>query len=283
VSLSVVLPVRDGGELVGPAVRALRAAVADHGGEVVVVDDASTDATAAIAVAEGACVVRLTEPEGPYAARNHGWWAARHDVLAFVDVRCRPRPGWAAALAAPFAEADVALVGGDVVVAEGPTVAGRAAHRLQPLRLRTGVETSFLPYAPTCHLAARRSALEAVGGFAEVRGGADVNLCWAVQHAGVGTFRAAPDAVLDWVPRARGRDLCEQYRRYGHNFGRLAAAWRGAGCPTPEAAPPARVALHELRRGRGDWAVTATVAACRAAFAAGLHRGLAAPDPRLGP
>lgn len=283
-SLSVVVPVRDGAALVAGAVRSLRAEVDAVGGEVLVVDDASTDASAATAEEAGAAVLVQATAAGPYAARNRGWRAATHDVVAFVDVRCRPRRGWAAALLAPFAEVEVALAGGDVLVQPGSTVAGRAAHLLQPLRLRAGLEASFLPYAPTCHLAARRSALEAVGGFAEVRGGGDVNLCWTVQHRGLGAFRAAPDAVLDWVPRDRARDLRAQYRRYGHNHGRLVAAWRGHGCPTPEVAPPARVALHELRRGGGDgWGTTAAVAACRAAYAAGLRRGLAEPDPRLGP
>ncbi|HEU5152455.1 MAG TPA: glycosyltransferase [Iamia sp.] len=287
-TVSVVLPVRDGADLVTEAVTAFVAAVRARGGEVLVVDDGSTDASAGRAAASGARVVRLPTAAGPYAARNVGWREAAHDVVAFVDVRCRPYVGWAGAITEPFADPAVAIVGGDVRVATGRTRAERTAHHLQPLRLATTASAPFLPYAPTCHLAVRRAALDAVGGFAEVRGGADVDLCWAVQHHGLGAFRAAPDAVLDWAPRTAVAGLREQYHRYGHNHGRLVAAWAAAGCPRPATPVPWRTALHALRHpGRGDRragpVVAVTAARCRAAYAAGLRQGLAEGDPRLGP
>jgi len=284
VTLSVVLPVWDCADLVGPAVRSLAAAVAPAGGQVLVVDDASTDATAARAEEAGATVLRRAERGGPYAARNQGWAEADHPVVVFVDARCRPRPGWVEALTPPFADPDVAVVGGDVRVSSGSSLATRTAHHLQPLRLAAPADAPFLPYAPTCHLAVRRTALEAVGGFAEVRGGGDVDLCWAVQHLGVGGFRAAPDAVLDWEPRPSIASLRAQYRRYGHNHGRLCTAWAAAGCPRPPTAPPWRTALHHLRdRHDARPPVAVVAAACHAAYASGLRRGLAEPDPRLGP
>ena len=53
--------------------------------EILVVDDASTDATAAIAAAMGTRVLRLARNSGPAAARNHGARNARGNVLLFVD------------------------------------------------------------------------------------------------------------------------------------------------------------------------------------------------------
>lgn len=282
-TLSVVLPVREGADLVGAAVRSLVAAVAPAGGEVLVVDDASADATAGGAEQAGATVLRRATPGGPYAARNQGWAAAAHPVVVFVDVRCRPRPGWAETLAAPFVDPEVAVVGGDVCVAPGASLAARTAHHLQPLRLAPAADAPFLPYAPTCHLAVRGTALDAVGGFAEVRGGGDVDLCWAVQHHGVGSFRAAPDAVLDWEPRSSVAALRAQYRRYGHNHGRLCTAWAAAGCPRPPTAPPWRTALHHLRRRPAPPPVAVVAAACHATYTAGLRQGLAEGDALLGP
>jgi len=286
VTLSVVVPVRDGARLVGEAVRALVTEVAAVDGEVVVVDDASADTTAEEAEASGARVLTAGARVGPYAARNLGWAAARHDAIAFVDARCRPRPGWARQLLAPLDDAAVALVAGEVVVRSGPTVAARTAHQLQPLRLAEAASAPFLPYAPTCHLLARRAAIEAVGGFAEVRGGGDVDLCWAVQHAGLGELRPAPEAVLEWVPRETVTALREQYGRYGRNYGRLATAWAPLGCPRPSAPSPWRAGLHELRRpatsGRPP-VVALAAAACRASFAAGLRQGLGEHDTALGP
>lgn len=287
-SVSVVLPVRDEEDLVGAAVTAFVAAVRTAGGEVLVVDDGSADATASRAERAGAEVLRRPGPEGPYTARNEGWRRAAHPVVAFVDVRCRPRAGWARAITNPFADAAVAVVGGDVHVVSGPSRAERTAHHLQPLQLADAASAPFLPYAPTCHLAVRRTALEKLGGFAEVRGGGDVDLCWAIQHHGVGAFRAQPDAVLDWLPRTSVPELRAQLHRYGHNHGRLCTAWADAGCAQPPGPPAWRTALHALRHpaptpDRPGLAVGLTTVRCRAAYAAGLRQGLAEGDDRLGP
>jgi glycosyltransferase involved in cell wall biosynthesis len=53
--------------------------------EVIVVDDASTDDSAAIARAHGAQVASLPVQSGPGAARNHGVRAARGPIVFFVD------------------------------------------------------------------------------------------------------------------------------------------------------------------------------------------------------
>jgi lipopolysaccharide/colanic/teichoic acid biosynthesis glycosyltransferase/GT2 family glycosyltransferase len=75
--------------------------------EVIVVDDGSTDATAAVARAAGGRVV--TQPHaGPAAARNRGAAEARGDLLLFTDADCEPTSGWISALVAPFADPRVA-------------------------------------------------------------------------------------------------------------------------------------------------------------------------------
>ena len=53
--------------------------------EVIVVEDAGTDATAAIAEAKGARVVRLRMQSGPGAARNAGVAVSEADIVIFVD------------------------------------------------------------------------------------------------------------------------------------------------------------------------------------------------------
>ncbi|HKL89002.1 MAG TPA: glycosyltransferase, partial [Salinibacter sp.] len=78
--------------------------------EVVIVDDASTDETAAIAEAWAeerahATVLQIAEPTRPRKknALARGIEAARHDLLAFTDADCRPPPDWLSVLAATHA------------------------------------------------------------------------------------------------------------------------------------------------------------------------------------
>jgi len=53
--------------------------------EIIVVDDASTDGSGAVAARPGVRVLRLPANAGPAAARNHGARHARGDILFFVD------------------------------------------------------------------------------------------------------------------------------------------------------------------------------------------------------
>jgi glycosyltransferase involved in cell wall biosynthesis len=69
--LSVVVPVRNGGDNFEHCLRRLRASLLTDF-ELIVVDDGSTDDSAAVAARAGAIVVRLESPQGPAAARNRG-------------------------------------------------------------------------------------------------------------------------------------------------------------------------------------------------------------------
>lgn len=273
---AVVLPVRDGADLIEAALVGIVPAAHAVAGLVVVVDDGSRDGTADLAAAAGADVVRLGEPVGPYAARNAGWRrgaAQGADVAVFVDVRCRPRPGWLPNLLAALDGDGAAMAAGQVTVIQRAHLAGRAAARLEPLALRHGRDALFLPYAPTCHLAVPTDVLDAVDGFRPVRGGGDVDLCWRVQLAGLGHLAWAEDAVLDWEPRHRVRDLLAQHRRYGANGARLRHEFRPQGCPAAPATPSWRVAAHGVREwGRAirherpaDWGPVTVAAAARLA------------------
>ena len=83
--LSVVVPVHNGGEGLRHCLQAL-AASARPPDEVIVVDDGSTDGSAALAAALGARVLTTSAgPLGPAHARNRGAEVATGEVLVFID------------------------------------------------------------------------------------------------------------------------------------------------------------------------------------------------------
>src|SRR2546429_792243 len=72
--------------------------------EVIVVDDGSTDNTAAIA-REYDCRVIRTKNAGLSSARNTGWQAAAGEFVAYIDDDAYPNPHWLKYLVAGFQKA----------------------------------------------------------------------------------------------------------------------------------------------------------------------------------
>jgi glycosyltransferase involved in cell wall biosynthesis len=85
--MSVIVPVYQGASVLPRCLAALRASEMPEGSwELIVVDDASTDATALIAAEFADAVVRLPDrPRGPAYARNRGVEVARGEVVVFID------------------------------------------------------------------------------------------------------------------------------------------------------------------------------------------------------
>jgi hypothetical protein len=125
-TVSVVIPVRDdAGHL-----RACLAALAGQSvapDEVVVVDNASSDDSAAVARAAGARVVH--EPVvGIPAAASAGYDAARHEVIARLDADCVPPADWIERLGDVLAaRPDVVAVTGAARFLDGPRALRRVA------------------------------------------------------------------------------------------------------------------------------------------------------------
>jgi glycosyltransferase involved in cell wall biosynthesis len=109
-SISVVIPAHDAERTIGAVLRALEEQ-ARPPDEVIVVDDASTDRTAAIAQELGARVVRTERPVLAGGARNRGWEAARGDVVVFLDSDAVPAPGWGEGVRRAAEEFDGAIFG----------------------------------------------------------------------------------------------------------------------------------------------------------------------------
>ena len=116
-SMSVVIPARDEADRIGPLLDAVVGASCVD--EVIVVDDGSSDATAAIAEAAGARVVPApplpVDWTGKAWALQHGISAATGEWVVTLDADTRPDPGLPAALVARAMSEQVVMA----------TVAGR--------------------------------------------------------------------------------------------------------------------------------------------------------------
>lgn len=168
--LSVVIPTRDRVDMLERCLTALRGELSDAD-EVVVVDSASRDAAAVAAIAEAAAV-RLVrcDQAGASLARNAGWRAASHDLVAFVDDDVRVQSGWSAGLVNAFDDPDVEFVTGRVVVPADQQEAERPVaitSRTEQEVLHAGLSGDL---GASANLAVRRRALETVEGFDETLG-----------------------------------------------------------------------------------------------------------------
>jgi len=112
--ISVVIPVRNGGEDLRRCIEGINRQRVDEEVEVVVIDSASTDGSADVARSLGASVTVIPVEEFDHGAtRNRGAELARGETLVFTSQDAYPvNDGWLAKLTAPLAEDGVAGVYG---------------------------------------------------------------------------------------------------------------------------------------------------------------------------
>lgn len=202
---SVVVAARDE-EAVLPRLLDALAAQTHPAFEVVVVDDASTDATPRL-VAERAArdarfrLVRVAAPRFPRKkhALTLGIAAARHAHLAFTDADCVPPPTWLSGLAAHAAAAPDALLVGysPFRAAPGPVAAFARYETFVTAFLTAAAIGLGQPYmAVGRNMAYPKALFTRVGGFAHAQASLSGDDDLFVQE--VARRRAAPvRAVLD--------------------------------------------------------------------------------------
>jgi GT2 family glycosyltransferase len=191
--ISAIVPVRNGARSLPALLRSLQAQTLErHRFEVIVVDNASSDDTAALARAHGALVV--SEPIANRArARNRGAEVASSRLYAYTDADCVADSRWLAAL---LANASLApLVAGEVStqVSESPNAIERF-ERLWRFGQRWWVQDGW---AATANLLVHADAFDAVGGFDEGwhHIGEDVDFCFRARERGFGLAYCAEALV----------------------------------------------------------------------------------------
>jgi glycosyltransferase involved in cell wall biosynthesis len=200
--VSIIIPARNAAAYIGEAIDSARAQ--DSVADIIVVDDGSTDDTAAIvrAIRDPRLCLIKNDASGVSAARNLGVRNAAGDWLVFLDADDRLRPDAVATLLAAARSAPRAvLVYGDynTIDSEGRPIGRRGLlkRRQKPsgdvlTRLASG---NFIVNGGI--MLVRADAFHAAGGF-------DVSLrycedwhCWC-RLAAIGEFAFVPQLLLDY-------------------------------------------------------------------------------------
>ncbi|MGI8422838.1 MAG: glycosyltransferase [Chloroflexota bacterium] len=192
---TVVIPAYNAATTLGACLDALAAqGIPGTRAHLIVVDDASTDATSAIARRPGVNVLR-GPGTGPAAARNAGIRVATTEVVVFLDADTVPATDWLEQMLAPFARPDVIGVKGRY-----RTVQRNHLARFTQLEFEWKYErlqrATRRDYMDTGTAAFRRSALLGIGGFDEsLRASEDVDLAFRLSRNS-GAFVYNPHAIV---------------------------------------------------------------------------------------
>jgi GT2 family glycosyltransferase len=249
--------------------------------EVIVVDDGSSDDTAARTLAyPWARLIRVANG-GLSAARNIGLHAATGDIVVYVDADVRVEPSWLGYLVQPFASPGVAAVGGPNVVPADDGWFAQCVARAPGAPNHVLLDDRVAEHVPGCNLAIRREALLEIGGFDPIflRAGDDVDVCWRLQERG-GQVTFSPAALVWHHHRGSLRAYWRQQLGYGEGeawlrlrhrrrFSRGSVNWRGriySGLPFVRS-------LTERRLHSGVWGT----AAFPTVYHIGAHPLLAMP------
>lgn len=194
--VSIIVPFYNAEPFIERCMRALLAQALPARHEILMVDNNSTDDSAAI-VARYPDVTLLREPkQGAYAARNAALRRARGRVVVFTDPDCEAHPGWLQALTAPLEDPSVHVTMGR----SAPATTSRALARLSSYDHHKesyifAAGDPRLLYGRTNNMATRRSTLDLIGPFEEAhRGGDTVFVRRVADRLGCGAIRYVPEA-----------------------------------------------------------------------------------------
>jgi mycofactocin system glycosyltransferase len=189
-SITVIIPVKDRAAELAECLESIFSQ--DYPADsidVIVVDDASQDETAAVAGDFSCRLISLSENRGQSHCRNLGAREAGGEIVAFIDSDCVAGKGWLRETAPYFRWDKVGAVGGRVDGYFETSRLDRYEKAFSSLSMGShilhGGPDDSLVYAPMCNLLVRRSAFLETGGIrGEMRVGEDVDFCWRMRTKG---------------------------------------------------------------------------------------------------
>jgi GT2 family glycosyltransferase len=238
-AISIIIVAYNSAAQIGACLRALQRQRCASEYEVIVVDNASTDDSRAIA--GGFPTVQLiAEPEnwGFAGGVNRGVAVARGRLIALLNPDAEPAPDWLEQLAAPFDDPSIGVVGSKVLGPDKRIQSVGSDLQVQVLLSshRGGGERDTSQYDQVADvwavhgaaMAFTRSLWEALGGFDEGYFPAyweESDFCERARRAGYRVVVAPRAVVAHHEASATGKFSPEFYFYYHRNRLRYAAKW----------------------------------------------------------
>jgi cellulose synthase/poly-beta-1,6-N-acetylglucosamine synthase-like glycosyltransferase/peptidoglycan/xylan/chitin deacetylase (PgdA/CDA1 family) len=214
--VTVVVPAYNEEAGIAGTVRSLLAS--SHPVHVIVVDDGSTDRTAAVVEALGLPNVGLIrQPNaGKAAALTNGITAARTDLVVLVDGDTVFEPATVAELIRPFADPDVGAVAGNAKVGNRSTLLGQWQHieyvMGSNLDRRMFDALGCMPTVPGAVGAFRRNAILEIGGVPGETMAEDTDLTMELLRGGWRVVYAEKARAWTEAPASLGQLWKQRYR-----------------------------------------------------------------------
>ena len=194
--------------------------------ETIVVDNGSTDETAAVASSYPGVKVISTAPTGLGDARNVGMRAAHGKIVAYIDDDATPDPHWLTYLAESLARDEFDAVGGPNIAPHNGGLVALCVSRAPGNPVHVLLSDREAEHIAGCNMAFRKEALNGIGGF-DTRyrtAGDDVDVCWRIHESG-GRIGFNHAAMVWHQPRATVRGFWRQQTGYGKAEALLESKW----------------------------------------------------------
>lgn len=234
-ALSVVMPAYNAAPTIAEQLRALAAQRWSRRWEVIVVNNRSTDNTAAVAREFARRLPRLRiidacNRQGAAHAMNIGVRAAASEYIAFCDADDVVGEGWVAAMGEGLRRCP--FVSGPLETERlNTSPLARYRHNAQQDGIQPYTTPPFLPHAGAGNMGVRRSMFESVGGFDEsFEACFETDFCWKLQLRGV-PLTPLRDAVVHVRHRDHATALLRQAQKYAEYNVALYKRYRPLGMP----------------------------------------------------
>ncbi|MGQ4382641.1 bifunctional polysaccharide deacetylase/glycosyltransferase family 2 protein [Streptomyces sp. SAS_270] len=225
--VSVIVPAYNEKECIENTINSLTQST--HPIEIIVVDDGSTDGTAALVEAMGVPNVRVIRQEnaGKPAALNNGVRNASYDIVVMMDGDTVFEPDTVRQLVQPFANEDVGAVAGNAKVGNRDTVIGAWQHIEYVMGFNLDRRMYDLlrcmPTIPGAIGAFRRDAVLEVGGMSEDTLAEDTDITIAMHRKG---WRVVYQEHARAWTEAPGSLKQLWSQRYRWSYGTMQALWK---------------------------------------------------------